>query len=44
MEGIFFTLQDFFAHTKSITYQLLVPALLGFIGFWIFLTGKDEEE
>ncbi len=44
MDGIIYTLQDFYLHTKSITYLLMGPALLGFIGFWIFLAEKDEDE
>ena len=44
MDGIIYTLQEFYLHTKSITYLLMAPALLGFIGFWIFLSEKEEEE
>ena len=44
MDGIIYTLQDFFLHTKSITYLLMGPALLGFVGFWIFLSKNDEAE
>jgi hypothetical protein len=43
MDVVFHTLHDFMAHTKNITYILMVPALLGFIGFWNFLTEKDDE-
>jgi len=42
METIY-TLQDFMLHTKNITYVLIVAALLGITGFWLFLTGRDEE-
>jgi hypothetical protein len=37
------TLQDFMLHTKNITYVLIVAALLGITGFWLFLTDRDEE-
>jgi nitrogen regulatory protein PII-like uncharacterized protein len=42
METIY-TLQDFMLHTKNITYVLIVVALLGITGFWLFLTDRDEE-
>ena len=42
METIY-TLQEFMLHTKNITYVLIVAALLGIAGFWLFLTGRDEE-
>ena len=42
METIY-TLQDFMLHTKNVTYVLIVAALLGITGFWIFLTGRDED-
>jgi len=42
METIY-TLQEFMLHTKNITYVLIVAALLGISGFWLFLTGRDEE-
>ena len=37
------TLQDFMLHTKNITYVLIVAALVGITGFWVFLTGRDED-
>ena len=43
MEGIFYTLQDFMAHTKGITYLLIIAILLGITGFWCFLTDRDED-
>jgi nitrogen regulatory protein PII-like uncharacterized protein len=42
METIY-TLQDFMLHTKNITYVLLVVALIGITGFWLFLTERDED-
>jgi hypothetical protein len=44
MEGIYYTLQDFLLHTESITYLLMGAGLLGMLGFWFFLTGRDEEK
>ena len=44
MEGMIYTLHDFMVYTKGITYILIVLALLGITGFWLFLTGGDEEE
>ncbi len=43
MNHVFYTLHDFFLHTESITYLLVVPALLGITLFWLILAGKDEE-
>ena len=37
------TLQDFMLHTKNVTYVLIVAALVGITGFWVFLTGRDED-
>ncbi len=42
METIF-TLQAFMLHTKNITYVLMVAALIGITGFWLFLTEHDDE-
>jgi hypothetical protein len=42
MDGMFVTLHDFMVYTKGVTYILMVLALFGFAGFWIFLTGEDE--
>ena len=42
MEGQIFTLQDFMFTTKSITYLVVVAALIVFPIFWRFLTSRDE--
>ena len=42
MEGQIFTLQDFMFSTKSITYLVVVAALIAFPIFWRFLTDRDE--
>ena len=43
MESTIYTLQDYMLHTESITYILIVLALIGITGFWIFLSGRDED-
>ncbi|MFH1983798.1 MAG: sulfate respiration complex protein HmcD [Pseudomonadota bacterium] len=41
MEQSFFTLQDFMVHTKAVIYVLMGVSLVGIVGFWFFLTGKE---
>ena len=43
MEGVFYTLQDLFTYTKGVTYILIVVILLSMLGFWRFLTGRDND-
>ncbi len=43
MEGTIHTIQEFMLHTESITYILMGLSLLTILGFWFFLTGKDED-
>ncbi len=43
MDGIYYTLQDFMLRTKSVTYIVMVIALIGFVMFWNFLTGRDKD-
>ncbi len=38
------TLHDFMLHTESITYILIVGALIGITFFYRFLTDRDEDE
>lgn len=44
MEGIFYTLQDFFTHSKSVTYVMMGLALLAFVAIWSFLVSREEDE
>jgi len=44
MDGMLHTLHEFMVYTKGVTYILMVLALLGITGFWLFLTGGDEAE
>jgi hypothetical protein len=44
MEGIIHTLHDYMLHTESITYILIVGALVGITFFYRFLTDRDEDE
>jgi hypothetical protein len=43
MEGVFYTLQDFYTHTKGVTYILIVLSLLAIAGFWSFLVERDDD-
>lgn len=40
MEGIH-TLHEFMYRTESITYLIIVAALIGIAGFFIFLSDRD---
>lgn len=42
MEGSINTLQEFMYTTKSITYMVIVAALILFPIFWHFLTNRDD--
>ena len=42
METVFYSLHDFMVCTKSVTYILMGLGVLGLLGYWIFLTGRDE--
>ncbi len=44
MEHDFYTLQDFMTYTKGVVYILLPLILIGFVGFWRFLSAQDREE
>ena len=41
METVY-TLHDFMMHSKAVTYLLMVAALVGILGFWGFLSGRDD--
>jgi hypothetical protein len=38
-----YTLQEFLAHTKGISYLIAVILLVGSIPFWRFLTEREKE-
>lgn len=42
MEHVFYSLHDFMLCTKTLTYILMGLGLLGLLGYWLFLTGRDE--
>lgn len=42
METIFYSLHEFMLHTKTITYILMGLGVVGLLGYWLFLTGRDE--
>jgi len=44
MEPIFYTLQDFMTHSKSIAYIIMAGILIALPLFWCFLTGRDEKK
>lgn len=44
MDSVFYTLQDFMAHTKNISYILIALSLIGLAGFWYFLVGGEEDD
>ena len=44
MEGTIHTLQEYMLHTESITYILIVAALIGITFFFRFLTDRDDDE
>lgn len=39
----FYTLHDFLVYTKGAAYILMGVILLGVLGFWLFITGRDED-
>ncbi len=43
MEDTLYTLQDFMLHTESITYIIMGISLICVVGFWLFLTGTEED-
>jgi hypothetical protein len=44
MENNFYTLHDFMVYTKGAAYYLMGLMVLGVLGFWLYLTGRDEEK
>ncbi|MGD2099082.1 MAG: hypothetical protein PVG35_16010 [Desulfobacterales bacterium] len=43
MEESIHTLQEYLFHTETITYILIVGALLGFTFFYLFLSQRDDD-
>ncbi len=43
MENQFYTLHDFLVYTKGAAYYLMGLIVLGVLGLWLYLTGRDEE-
>jgi hypothetical protein len=44
MENDFYTLHNFMVYTKGAVYYLMGLMVLGVLGFWLYLTGRDEEK
>ncbi len=42
METIFYSLHDFMIATKTVTYIFMGLGLIGLLGFWLFLTGRED--
>lgn len=42
MESLY-SLHDFMVCTKNLTYILMGLGVLGLLGYWVFLTGRDEK-
>jgi len=42
MEAIFYSLHDFYLHSKSITYIFMGAGVICLLGWWLFLTGRDR--
>jgi hypothetical protein len=43
MDGVFYTLQEFLAYTKGVTYILVIVTLIVMVWFWCFLVERDED-
>ena len=44
MEGTIHTLHEYMFRTESITYLIIIGALLGITLFWLFLNQRDDDE
>jgi hypothetical protein len=44
MESTFYTLHDFLVFTKGTAYYLMGAMILGILGFWLYINGRDEEK
>ncbi len=44
MDKTFYTLHDFLVYTKGAAYILMAVSVLGVLGFWLYITGRDEEK
>jgi hypothetical protein len=40
----FYNLHEFMVYTKGAAYYLMGLTVLGLLGFWLFITGRDEEK
>jgi hypothetical protein len=44
MESTFFTMHDFMVFTKGAAYWLMGGTVLGILGLWFYIHGRDEEK
>jgi hypothetical protein len=43
MENQFYTLHDFLVYTKGAAYYLMGLSVIAILGFWLYITGRDED-
>ncbi len=44
MEFDFYTFQAFVTFTKGVIYLIMAGGLIGLPLYWLFITGRDEEQ
>ncbi len=44
MESSFYTLQEFMSYTKGAAYIIVGIMILCILGFWLYLTGRDDDK
>ncbi len=44
MHATFTSLHELMVHAKGVTYVLMGLVLLGMVGFWLFLSGREPDE
>ena len=43
MDCVFYSLHDFMVFTKTAAYIVMGASVLGLWGYFVFLTGRDED-
>lgn len=41
--NVFYTLQEFLLHSESVTYIVMGLSLVGIVGYWLFITARDND-
>ncbi len=44
MGNEFYTLHDFMLFTKGVVYYLMGVIVLSILGFWLYITARDEDK